>query len=250
MAKSKLNDYNFVTMEGWMRTRLSLRGNELLVYAVIFQYSHGKGGKFMGGLAYLAEWCGCHIDTARSCVHSLEEKGLIVAERGDINGIPYCNYIANEESLNFSGIPPKNAEDTPEIFNDDPRNFQGKTINKTTSINTSSNNIDFDFRTELLRVGVTAEVADAWIDIRRKKKCSFSRIAFKELCTELGKVEGMTNDECIRKAVARNWAGFEASWLQPKTQPRVNAQPRRQESVYEHNARVWAEMFGPKPDEQ
>lgn len=234
----------YLTITEDMRTA-GLAGNALLVFALVHGYSQQQQGCYYGSLAHTAEVVGCTGETARTTLRKLTEDGFIERFEFIDNGIRRVAYRTTQKIWDTQKIcadHPKNLGDTPQKIWDN-----NNSINNTDK---KSNNIDFDFRTELLRIGVTAEVADAWIDIRRKKKCSFSRIAFKELCTELGKVEGMTNDECIRKAVARNWAGFEASWLQPKTQPRVNAQPRRQESVYEHNARVWAEMFGPKPDEQ
>lgn len=227
-----------------MRTA-GLAGNALLVFALVHGYSQQQQGCYYGSLAHTAEVVGCTGETARTTLRKLTEDGFIERFEFIDNGIRRVAYRTTQKIWDTQKIlenHPKNLDTTPQKIWDN-----NNSINNTDK---KSNNIDFDFRTELLRIGVTAEVADAWMDIRRKKKCSFSRIAFKELCSELGKVEGMTNDECIRKAVARNWAGFEASWLAPKTQPRVNAQPRRQESVYEHNARVWAEMFGPKPDEQ
>lgn len=221
----------YLTITEDMRTA-GLAGNALLVFALVHGYSQQQQGCYYGSLANTAEVVGCTGETARTTLRKLTEDGFIERFEFMDNGIRRVAYRATQKIW-----------DTQKICTDHPKNL-GTTTQKiwdnNNSINNTdkkSNNIDFDFRAELLRIGVTAEVADAWMDIRRKKKCSFSRIAFKELCTELGKVEGMTNDECIRKAVARNWAGFEASWLQPKNQPRQTYQPR-QESVFEHNARI------------
>ena len=96
---ARVNDNHFLTIEGWMRTRLGLSGNELIVFAVVYQFSQGNAGRYIGGLAFLADWCGCHIDTARRAVRNLEEQGFILPLRGEVNGVPYCNYIVNEVSL-------------------------------------------------------------------------------------------------------------------------------------------------------
>lgn len=240
---AKVSENNFLTIEGWMRTALNLSGNELLVFAVIYQFSQGKAGRYIGGLPYLADWCGCHADTARRAVRALEERGLILAQRGEVNGIPYCNYIVCEESLQNARVSSQNTTDTLANCEGDTRKMQGITINKTININSRSNNIgDFDFRSELIRIGVSAEVADAWLEIRRKAKAVNSKIAFKEICTELGKVEGMTPDECIRKAVARNWRGFEADWVQKTPTPQAPRPRPRYESPEEHNLRVLRQM--------
>lgn len=74
---SAINDNNFVTIQGWMRTRLNLKGNELLAYAVIYGFSQTDGAKFTGSRKYLAEWCGCSMATIDRTLNSLVDKGLI-----------------------------------------------------------------------------------------------------------------------------------------------------------------------------
>lgn len=141
---ARVNDNHFLTIEGWMRTRLGLSGNELIVYAVVYQFSQGNAGRYIGGLAFLADWCGCHIDTARRAVRNLEEQGFILPLRGEVNGVPYCNYIVNEVSLQNTGIPPQNAGDTPANCEGDTRKMQGITINKLEDkYNTRQDNIRF-----------------------------------------------------------------------------------------------------------
>lgn len=72
-----VNDNNFVTIQGWMRTKLNLKGNELLAYAVIYGFSQTDGAKFTGSRKYLAEWCGCSMATIDRTLNSLVDKGLI-----------------------------------------------------------------------------------------------------------------------------------------------------------------------------
>lgn len=74
---SAVNDNNFVTIQGWMRTKLNLKGNELLAYAVIYGFSQTDGAKFTGSRKYLAEWCGCSLATIDRTLNSLVYKGLI-----------------------------------------------------------------------------------------------------------------------------------------------------------------------------
>ena len=68
---------NFVTIQGWMRTKLNLKGNELLAYAVIYGFSQTDGAKFTGSRKYLAEWCGCSVATIDRTLNSLVDKDLI-----------------------------------------------------------------------------------------------------------------------------------------------------------------------------
>lgn len=72
-----IKETNFVTIQGWMRTKLNLKGNELLVYAVIYGFSQTAGTKFTGSRRYLAEWCGCSMATIDRTLVSLLDKGLV-----------------------------------------------------------------------------------------------------------------------------------------------------------------------------
>lgn len=72
-----IKDTNFVTIQGWMRTKLNLKGNELLAYAVIYGFSQTDGAKYTGSRKYLAEWCGCSMATIDRTLNSLVDKGFI-----------------------------------------------------------------------------------------------------------------------------------------------------------------------------
>lgn len=239
----------YLTITKEMRTA-GLSGNALLVFALVNGYSQEKQGCYYGSLAHTAEVVGCTAETARTTLKSLVEKGFVEKFEFIDNGVKRVAYRATQKIWDAQKIEddlPKNL-DTPSQKIWDNNNSKYRNDKK------KDNNI-FDFRSELIRIGVTAETADAWMEIRRKKRASNSKIAFKEICTELGKVDGLTPDDCIRKAVARNWCGFEAAWIQPV---RVNRyQPRKQESVFEYNARQAEEAkrnimkyYNTNPDEQ
>lgn len=74
---SMVKDTNFVTIQGWMRTKLNLKGNELLIYALIYGFSQDDTSRFKGSRKYIAEWCGCSLDTVDRSLGSLVSKGLI-----------------------------------------------------------------------------------------------------------------------------------------------------------------------------
>lgn len=68
---------NFVTIQGWMRTGLGLKGNDLLVYAAIYGFSQKEDQWFTGGQQYLAELCGSSVRGIRNNLEKLEAAGLI-----------------------------------------------------------------------------------------------------------------------------------------------------------------------------
>lgn len=97
---SKINKENFVTIQGWMVTDLGLKGNSLLVYAIIYGFSQAPGQMFTGSLQYLADWTN---STKRGIIKNLQELvkgGLIGKKEKVVNGVKYCAYYVTK----FTGV--------------------------------------------------------------------------------------------------------------------------------------------------
>ena len=78
----------------WMREELDLKGNELLVYALIHGFSQESQGCFFGSLDYVCKACGCSRGTAISTLKGLCEKGLLRKREITENNIKICQYSA------------------------------------------------------------------------------------------------------------------------------------------------------------
>nr|UVN04811.1 MAG: replication initiator protein A [Bacteriophage sp.] len=89
-----LNDNNFIAIQGWMRTKLNLKGYELIVYALIYGFSQDGNSKFSGTRRYIAEWCGCSMRTVDNTLASLLSKQLIIKHEKYVNGVRSCDYTA------------------------------------------------------------------------------------------------------------------------------------------------------------
>ena len=91
----------YITILQEMRDTLGLKGNELLVYAVIYGYSQEGQGCFYGSLSHLCDICGiASRQTAISTIKSLMDKGLINKTETTHNGVKYISYTA---SKNWTG---------------------------------------------------------------------------------------------------------------------------------------------------
>ena len=77
-ASSVIRDSNYVVIQGWMLTRLGLKGNELLIYAVIYGFTQNGETEFVGSMKYLADWTNSTIESVRKCIKSLIDKGYII----------------------------------------------------------------------------------------------------------------------------------------------------------------------------
>lgn len=90
-----VKDNNFIAIQGWMRTRLNLKGNELLIYALVYGFSQDGNSRFTGSRKYIAEWCGCSLDTVDRSLSSLVSKGLLAKyPHTDQNGSRVVDYAA------------------------------------------------------------------------------------------------------------------------------------------------------------
>jgi uncharacterized phage protein (TIGR02220 family) len=94
-----VNDNNFIAIQGWMRTKLNLKGYELIVYALIYGFSQDGNSKFSGTRRYIAEWCGCSMRTVDNTLASLIAKRFIVKHEKYVNGVRMCDYTAAPEEL-------------------------------------------------------------------------------------------------------------------------------------------------------
>ena len=222
MAKEVTNK-NYVTILGWMVTDLHLKGNELLIYAVIHGFCQDGDSEFTGSVAYLQAWTGLSYQGTANVLKSLVEKGLLAKVSETRNGVIFCKYQTLYPPKNF-GTPSQKSWDN--IDND-----IDALSNDKDNISISPKPQKFDFRKALLTAGVEPEIADAWMQVRKAKKAVNTEIAWKAIEREIAKTANTAN-ECIRYAVEHSWCGFKAEWCENAT-----ARSTRPATGTERNAR-------------
>lgn len=84
----------YIVILPWMREDLDLKGNELLVYALIHGFSQEAQGCFFGSLSYVCKACGCTHKTAINVLKDLVEKGLVRKREIMENNVKLCQYTA------------------------------------------------------------------------------------------------------------------------------------------------------------
>lgn len=91
---SKVKSENYVVIQGFMVSEMKLKGNELLVYAIIYGFSQEEGQMFSGSLQYLADWTNSTKQGVNKNLKSLVEKKYIAKNDKYINGVKFCEYYA------------------------------------------------------------------------------------------------------------------------------------------------------------
>ena len=97
---SKVKEENYIVIQGWMISELKLKGNELLIYAIIYGFSQDEETTFRGGIQYLVDWTNTSKQTVLNSIKSLIEKDLIERIEKVVNGVKFCYY----RSKNFTRV--------------------------------------------------------------------------------------------------------------------------------------------------
>lgn len=86
---------NYVMVQGWMRTELDLKGNDLFLYAMIYGFTQDGETEFSGSLRYMQEWLGVGSKhTVLDALERLHQKGYIKKRTSIENGIKRSYYVA------------------------------------------------------------------------------------------------------------------------------------------------------------
>ena len=97
----------YICIQEFMVRDLELKGNELIVYALVYGFTQDGEQFFSGSLNYIADWINASKSTAQSIVKSLLEKGLLVKKDNYVNNVKFCAYktAVPDNADNHTGNP-------------------------------------------------------------------------------------------------------------------------------------------------
>ena len=218
---------------------LGLSGNDLMVFALIYGFSQDGQGCFYGSLNYICETCGISRRTAIYILNDLVERGFLLKEETIQNGVKRVLYQVNRGSAEIAPVVQKLHRGSAEIA---PNNIIDINISPT-EIKYKEKDVRFDFKKSLLEIGVSPQVAEDWLKVRKAKKAANTETAFKRIQKEI-ELSGLSADECITIAVERSWQGFKAEWVvNYQRQSPQRPTGRRAVSVLENNMAVAEELL-------
>lgn len=118
-----IKDENFYTVLGWMLNVLELKGNELIIFAIIYSFSQDGESEFKGSLSYLQSFSNIKSkQTVLTTLDALEAKKLIrcreftsgrkLTEDGKISRRAYSANLDAIEAMKkgISSLKPDNNE--------------------------------------------------------------------------------------------------------------------------------------------
>ena len=95
MIKSK----NYITIQGLMTTDLGLKGNSLIIYAIIYGFCQDGKSCYNGSLEYLQSWTNSTRQGVILALKNLVSSGMIIREDSKPNNKYYVSsyYVKNKK---------------------------------------------------------------------------------------------------------------------------------------------------------
>lgn len=193
----------YIVILPWMREELDLKGNELLIYALIHGFSQEAQGCFFGSLNYICQACGCSRNTVQGILRSLQERGLLKKRELSENNVKMCQYTAlkggrAEIALPGQKLPGGRAEIAPggraEIAPNNKSLIDNKEIRKTSAP------LILPYSSDRFRETWEALCAEKeW----RKKSQNALRMTLKKL----GRYDEDFAVELMERAIEKGWKG-------------------------------------------
>lgn len=112
-----VSNNSYITLEAFMVNELQLKGNELLVYAIIYGFTQSKGNYYTGTLSFLEGWCNVSKQTVINTIKALMEKSLIAKKTVVVDGKELTGYYTVLDDT-VEVEPEKPKEDKDSIYND------------------------------------------------------------------------------------------------------------------------------------
>lgn len=88
-----MKNNNYITITGWMVNELSLSGNDLICYAIIYGFSQ-YDNYWEGSQSYLSEWLGVSKRATVEILKRLLSDGHIIKQEYEVNKVKFCKYKA------------------------------------------------------------------------------------------------------------------------------------------------------------
>ncbi|WP_282638067.1 helix-turn-helix domain-containing protein [Sphingobacterium thalpophilum] len=228
-----MDDRNYINIQGWMINKLTLKGNELMLFAVIYGFSQDGETYFTGSSKYLQNILGTSRNTVTKCLNNLIQMGIVIKQTDVINGVPFNKFKADTVVVNdiISGrsvidtpcqnlTVPLSESDTPPYQNlIDPlsNSDSNNTSNTNSSLNNRLNNSSFTAAAEEKNLGDLFSNEDPIEPTLKeknsaKKEKDFGKPEFRQTLIDVG-ADPQHVDDWIKVRTAKR-AGFTATSLQ------------------------------------
>ena len=92
--------HNTFSLSPWMNVILGLKGNDLIVFSVVYSITRTGESTYYGGTRYIVDMFGLHKSSVLSSLKDLTEDEYLIKIEKYINGVPLPEYKANIKKIN------------------------------------------------------------------------------------------------------------------------------------------------------
>ena len=229
-----MEEKNFLVIQGWMRTKLGLKGSELLAYALIYGFSQDGESLFCGSAKYVADWIGVDRRNALEVLKRLTEKGLIVKQEKTVNRVKLADYRINKNIIGGDETSLGGSDETSHHNNNLDNNKKNDT-----KVSSKKEAESVEIENEIIRHTFNERLRAMlreFIEYRRQKRESLSLRAFRML---LNKLDGFTDDEkidALETSMISNWTGVF---------PKHSIEQKKTVGKVAHSSSVYEQDFNP-----
>jgi biotin operon repressor len=183
----------------------NLNWSEKILFIEIDSFTSNKKDCFISN-EYISKLLGVSETSANKILSSLIKKGYVIKTAFDGRR----RFVKSALTININQ-PCEKVQGSIE-FNDNILNIDTNIDNNKEDIDLSisKKNDSFNFKQELLKLGVSEDVATDWMKIR--KKAANSERAFNRIKHEI-ELTGVPANDCITLCADKGWLGFEAEWF-------------------------------------
>lgn len=94
-----LKDENYINIQGWMINKLKLKGNDLLLFALIYGFSQDDESEFRGSQKYMCEALNCSRPTVAKSLKNLVDMELITKRIETVNSVTFNRYKVSSQGV-------------------------------------------------------------------------------------------------------------------------------------------------------
>lgn len=229
MAKLKPKN-NYIVILPFMVNELKLKGNELIIYAIIYGFSQTEGQTFSGGMQYLMDWTQSTRRGVEKSLQKLRERGLV----GRIKRTAKYDYSVNlgeDENANkvrteceqssyptmrtkfVSECEQSSYRDKTHLINKNLATQDKYNINKPPLPPTGENDGKPTIKKQIENYTDLSELREAlteFVEVRKKLRKPFTDGAFKLMLSKLDKLATTDEDKAgiIQQSVINGWQGI------------------------------------------
>ena len=211
-----MENTDFLNIQGWMINELNLKGNELIIYALIYGFTKDGVSEFRGSRQYMADWTNSSVRSVQNVVNSLVNKGMIEKN----------NHINKYGSLETSGY---KAINVPKLSSEKSSSPLEKKVHEG-SEKSSHNNIDNNISNNIVDIkeknikkesvnSVIAEYTEnkelqdalhGFVEMRNKARKPLTARAMKLSLNKLNELalDDVTKIAIVNQSIVHSWLTF------------------------------------------